>query len=61
MPKNSNSPKKKRKYYRHCGFCDFRFEQSNGFRVKWSPNGWVCDKCKFEYEMEHLDEEIETW
>ena len=39
--------KPKRKYYRKCGLCDERHEQSEMLRVKeaLSPNGWICRNC----------------
>lgn len=39
------SIKKKRKYYRKCGICGKRDEQSNMVRTDESPNGWLCQQC----------------
>ena len=36
---------KKRKYYRKCGVCGERNEQSNMVRTNESPNGWMCINC----------------
>jgi NAD-dependent SIR2 family protein deacetylase len=38
---------KKRKYYRKCGECGNRQEQSYMVRVKpeYSDNGWLCREC----------------
>ena len=36
---------KKRKYYRKCGVCGFRHEQSEMIRTNNSPNGWICIGC----------------
>ena len=48
--------KKKRKYYRKCGLCNIRLEQSDMIRDLCSPNGWICRECKWkqhpEYEIE---------
>ena len=37
--------KKKRKYFRKCGVCGARHEQSDMIRTACSPNGWLCDDC----------------
>ena len=42
---NDNPRKKKRKYYRHCGSCGRRFEQSEMIRTNESDNGWLCRDC----------------
>ena len=52
--------KKKRKYYRKCGLCGDRCEQSEMIRTYKSPNGWICTECQvqknpefeFEFDME---------
>ena len=36
---------KKRKYYRKCGVCGCRHEQSEMIRTDKSPNGWICVDC----------------
>ena len=36
---------KKRKYFRKCGVCGERLEQSEMIRTDESPNGWVCHDC----------------
>lgn len=40
-------PVKKRKYFRKCGHCGCRFEQSDMHRTRFSiaENGWLCDEC----------------
>lgn len=50
--------KKRRKYYRHCGICGIRFEQTNMIRTNLSPNGWLCLKCYYEERPEY---EIDDW
>lgn len=50
--------KKKRKYFRKCGVCDTRYEQSDMIRDINSPNGWICADC---YSMEHIERDIEEW
>lgn len=35
----------KRKYYRKCGDCGERHEQSEMIRTNLSDNGWLCKKC----------------
>lgn len=32
----------KRKYYRKCGDCGCRHEQSEMVRTRFSDNGWLC-------------------
>ena len=48
--------KVKRLYYRKCGLCGTRHEQSDMVRTNLSPNGWLCMSCCFtnhpEYEIE---------
>lgn len=36
---------RKRKYYRKCGVCGSRHEQSEMIRTDTSPNGWICTAC----------------
>lgn len=43
--KERTKQKKKRKYYRKCGICGERFEQSEMIRTNGSPNGWLCWDC----------------
>jgi len=43
--KTNHKNKKKRKYYRKCGICGERFEQSEMIRTNSSPNGWFCWDC----------------
>ena len=35
----------KRKYYRKCGDCGERHEQSEMIRTNLSDNGWLCKEC----------------
>ena len=35
----------KRKYYRKCGDCGKRYEQSEMIRTNLSDNGWLCKRC----------------
>lgn len=37
---------KGRKYFRKCGVCGIRYEQSEMVRDGGSPNGWICHDCK---------------
>lgn len=46
--------RKKRKYYRKCGICGERFEQSEMVRDEWSETGWLCVDCHIK---EHLENE----
>ena len=47
--------KKKRKYYRKCGVCGERYEQSEMLRTDDSPNGWVCWGCRNIVSLEYDD------
>lgn len=40
--------KKKRKYFRKCGICGERLEQSKMVRTDDSPNGWLCHPCNID-------------
>lgn len=40
--------KKTRKYFRKCGVCGERHEQSEMLRTDFSPNGWLCIDCGLE-------------
>lgn len=51
---NQVKQKKKRKYYRKCGICGERYEQSEMVRTNQSPNGWLCFEC---HNSEHLEYE----
>ena len=51
----SVSRNKKRKYYRLCGICGSRFEQSDGVRDNGSDTGWICDDCYNELHPEYED------
>ena len=35
----------KRKYYRRCGNCGERLEQSEMVRTELAENGWLCKEC----------------
>ena len=50
--------KKKRKYFRKCGVCGERHEQSEMIRTDESPNGWVCQEC---YSSIYPELEVEEW
>lgn len=43
------SGKTKRKYFRKCGCCNRKFEQSEMVRTEESLNGWLCWDCLLEY------------
>jgi predicted RNA-binding protein YlxR (DUF448 family) len=51
--KTDNSKKKRRKYYRKCGVCGERYEQSKMLRTINSPNGWLCFDCYFAKHPEY--------
>lgn len=62
MSKKNLSTKKKRKYFRKCGICGERHEQSEMIRDNGSPNGWICEYCYHKaYEYEEISEDIEEW
>ena len=50
--------KKKRKYYRKCGICGERHEQSEMIRTDNSPNGWICFDC---HNAEYPEYDIDEW
>ena len=50
-----DSRNKERKYYRICGICGKRFEQSDGVRDDGSDTGWICDECHDELHPEYED------
>ncbi len=50
--------KKKRKYYRKCGICGERHEQSDMIRTNESSNGWLCVDC---YNSEHPEYDTDEW
>lgn len=45
---------KGRKYYRKCGVCGDRHEQSEMIRTNDSENGWMCDICYSDTHMHEL-------
>lgn len=49
---------KKRKYYRKCGVCGERHEQSEMIRSNESPNGWICTEC---ISNLHPEYDIDQW
>lgn len=48
--------KPKRKYFRKCGVCGGRHEQSEMVRTDLSPNGWICYDCLEENEDPDYEE-----
>lgn len=52
--------KKKRKYFRKCGCCGYREEQSVMIRTNKSPNGWFCLDC-YHRQLDPYYDEIEEW
>jgi predicted RNA-binding protein YlxR (DUF448 family) len=50
--------KKKRKYFRKCGVCGERHEQSEMIRTNKSPNGWLCEDCQRD---EHPEYDTASW
>jgi predicted RNA-binding protein YlxR (DUF448 family) len=55
---SSSKKNKKRKYFRKCGVCGSRHEQSNMIRTNLSPNGWICVDCYITEHSEYFDEEF---
>lgn len=54
-----NKKQKKRKYFRKCGICGERHEQSELIRSnRYSPNGWICTECLL---RQHPEYGIEEW
>lgn len=49
--------KPKRKYYRKCGICGKRFEQSEMVRNDASPSGWICGCCCMGIHPEYDEED----
>lgn len=49
---------KMRKYYRKCGICGERYEQSEMIRTDQSSTGWVCKDC---HADEHPEYDEEDW
>ena len=45
----------KRKYYRRCGNCGERLEQSEMVRTELAENGWLCKEC-YEEAVKNEDE-----
>ena len=54
--KNNNPNKKKRKYFRKCGVCGNKLEQSDMVRTNKSDNGWACEMCYNELTEPVYDE-----
>lgn len=56
MKKKNN---KSRKYFRKCGSCGKRLEQSDMIRTNISDNGWLCPECYYGatfYDEPHLED-----
>lgn len=49
---------KRRKYFRKCGICGDRYEQSEMIRTDESSNGWVCPECYYDLHAELYEEEF---
>lgn len=49
---NKMKKNKSRKYYRKCGECGKRDEQSNMIRTNLSDNGWLCHECYYNNEYD---------
>lgn len=47
---------KKRKYYRKCGICGERFEQSEMVRDEGSPTSWICVDCHMVIHPEYEED-----
>ena len=51
--------KRARKYYRKCGVCGARYEQSDMYRDEGSMSGWLCPQCFVAKHIEYfLEDEI---
>ncbi len=50
--------KKIRKYYRKCGVCGERHEQSEMYRTNLTENGWICADC---LDAEYPEYDIDEW
>lgn len=50
--------KPKRKYYRVCGICEEKDEQTQMIRTEASPNGWLCFECYHKEHPEYSEEEF---
>ena len=60
MPKRTKPNKKKRKYFRKCGVCGERLDQSEMIRTDQSSNGWICADCYYEkYPEYEMDGDVE--
>ena len=53
-----NREAKKRKYFRKCGICGERHEQSEMIRTNNSPSGWICFDC---HSAKHPEFDIDEW
>lgn len=47
---------KKRKYFRTCGICGERIEQSEMVRDRGSETGWLCVTCHMAQHLEYDEE-----
>ena len=57
LDRPKKTEKKKRKYFRKCGICGERHEQSEMIRTDESPNGWMCLDChNIEFPQYDMDE-----
>ena len=46
-----------RKYYRACGICGERCDQSDMVRTDESPTGWLCVDCHMAQHLEYDEED----
>ena len=56
--KKKPAARKKRKYFRKCGHCGIRQEQSEMVRYDYVQGGWICVDC---YQLIHPEEFIEQF
>ena len=54
----AKTQKKPRKYFRKCGICGDRHEQSEMIRTNESPNGWLCVHCHQDAHTHYYAEEF---
>lgn len=49
---------KSRKYFRKCGICGERHEQSDMVRTNESSTGWICQDCLLRIHPEY---DVDEW
>lgn len=54
---NQKASTKRRKYYRKCGICGERYEQSEMVRNSRASSGWLCVDCHMSKSIGYDEEE----